>query len=262
MAPIDVYTGITFILFVSAFVGQLILLTCIGVLMSTGGDAQAISCDPYGNLMLTTPNPATGTYARPYNPWASEYLLAITFGWGRLDFATAKAIDVVWDLVVGRGWQVTAVWIVYFVFRRYWTLQMERWNDKMPVEAAMALQYDTVSPRALWTYARVMLNRATTTWGHRMSTLILVLCVVYILLVPTWVSAMTGYMALSTPMVSLDGNTFMHSTSVKPCGWMLLDGGRIGKANSTCLSSLAEIPGMQQCRLTCGRSCESVSQCF
>ncbi|KAF2819702.1 hypothetical protein CC86DRAFT_412631 [Ophiobolus disseminans] len=40
-----------------------------------------------------------------FNHWASSGVFQITMGYGKLKFSQAKAVDVVWDAVVGRGGQ-------------------------------------------------------------------------------------------------------------------------------------------------------------
>ncbi len=38
-----------------------------------------------------------------YSPWRLSQVLTINLGFGSLTYSTAKLIDVLWDVVVGRG---------------------------------------------------------------------------------------------------------------------------------------------------------------
>jgi hypothetical protein len=51
------------------------------------------SCYPDGNFR----------FLQDYNPWATSGLFQITMGFGLMSFSNAKLIDVIWDVVVGRG---------------------------------------------------------------------------------------------------------------------------------------------------------------
>src|ERR1700743_789380 len=48
-----------------------------------------------------------------FNPFAFPNLFSINLATGRLNFPTAKFIDVVWDLVVARGGQVLLAAVAY-----------------------------------------------------------------------------------------------------------------------------------------------------
>lgn len=205
-------------------------LTYLALGMTTYGPSWWQStCDPNGKFLDGLSNDNT-------NAWQTEYLLAITAGWGSMDFATAKAIVVFWNLIVGRGWQAATAWILYTVFRKYWVVELELLGCKISAEAAMSLQYETSSIGGVLAYARAVARCRTTRWPLRVSTPVLIVCVVYVLLVPTWISAMTGYTALSEPMTRLDDNTVVDPNRMKPCDAVEFDGERVGMANNTCIS--------------------------
>jgi hypothetical protein len=59
------------------------------------------SCRPDGNFR----------YYGHYDPWAPPGILQITISFGPMSFSNAKLIDVIWDVVVGRGGQLWPVFV-------------------------------------------------------------------------------------------------------------------------------------------------------
>jgi hypothetical protein len=105
-------------------------------------------CDPDGNVWVTNAN-------KP-NVWAGKYGLAITLGFGAFPYSAAKSIDILWDVVVGRGLQVVMAGIIYLVFRGPVTNSMCQY----PVEYAKVLkmEYNTASFTSLLTYIKVRMT--------------------------------------------------------------------------------------------------------
>lgn len=197
---------------------------------------QSVECDWNGNPFLKMDS----MFSSPRRA-QQQYLLAITLGWGEFDFATAKGIDVVWDWVVGRGWQVIATWLLYVTFRRFWVIDFdrsERAGNVLPASAALALQYYTASFAALWTYVRLLIRRQRRTWAGHVGMAVLVLDVIYVLLAPTWISTMTGYAAINSTVIKVDDSTFVGVAQTTRCQHIVVDGARVGLANNTCLSSM------------------------
>ncbi|EMT63127.1 hypothetical protein FOC4_g10013335 [Fusarium odoratissimum] len=56
--------------------------------------------------------------------WAPRGFFQITLGWGRLSFGTVKLIDVIWDLVVGRGDQTLVALVSWRVFVEHLQLSL------------------------------------------------------------------------------------------------------------------------------------------
>lgn len=56
--------------------------------------------------------------------WDSAGFFYITVSWGKMAFSTAKFIDIVWDIVVGRGGQALLAFITFKVSSQYLALAM------------------------------------------------------------------------------------------------------------------------------------------
>ena len=55
----------------------------------------------------------------------------------------------------------------------------------------------------------------------------LIVSIVYVLVTPVWLSAMTGYQATMDPLLRFDRN-YVLFTNLEPCEWGIIDGSRIG----------------------------------
>jgi len=77
--------------------------------------------------------------------WDSSLFLDITLGFGRLTFAEAKALDIAWDLVVGRGGQVLLVVMAYPIFRRTLRLCLESPSRGVPIDTFAAVAFSRIS---------------------------------------------------------------------------------------------------------------------
>lgn len=161
--------------------------------------------------------------------------ILITSGWGKFTFAAVKGIDVAWDWVVGRGWQAFSAWLVYVVFRRCWALHWKAAQGGIPVDAIMALQFLPTSPRACWTYLCVLLRRTVSSWRIRFDTIVLLSAAIYVILAPTWLAAMTGYIVPTVYGLPI-GQKLVNVDNMKTCDYVVSDGERIGAKIDTCVS--------------------------
>lgn len=86
----------------------------------TASANKTFFCTPNGIVHLPWKS------ADSYNQcWDPALFLSITLAFGRLSFTAAKAIDVIWDLFVGRGGQVLLGWVTYTIVRRSLVTAME-----------------------------------------------------------------------------------------------------------------------------------------
>lgn len=128
--------------------------------------------------------------------WDSRMFLSNNLARGRFTFSQAKAIDICWDLVVGRGGQMYAAFLAYRIMRRSLMRSMESKPMHIPVAASLIFEGLSIS-----TLGRICkdLNanaRKGGTWNWRLVAFLWM--IIYLLSFGTVVSAMTGYQAQMT----------------------------------------------------------------
>lgn len=189
-----------------------------------------VYCTPSGTVHVST------EHDPHYNPyWNPELFLSITFGFGEFQYATAKGIDIVWDVVVGRVGQIFLAILAYPVIRRSLAYYMER--KSVHIDAYASIAFDKISLPALWTTVRDICGHSrrsdrriaslfpTFNWRFFAHALVFM----YILGFPTMVSVMTGYQAKFNAYVERPDNQFlMKVDELKIPSFVIRDGSRIG----------------------------------
>lgn len=129
------------------------------------------------------------------------FLLDKTFG--RFSFSAVKTIDVAWDILVGRGLQMIAWYIGYVVFSDALLRAIERHPTSFQIFQRIALEGPSLL--SLWTLLHELWNSKS----KRTKALFLYmwLATLYILAIPMFVGAMTGYDSTSTAWVNLDDSS-------------------------------------------------------
>lgn len=213
----------------------LLALCLFGIKFSnTDGD---YGCDPAGNVWVTNAN-------RP-NLWSKDYGLAITLGFGSFKFSIAKSIDIIFDLVVGRGGQVLAGILLYYNFRGPVVAAMHR--SPVPYDKLMKMEYHTAGTTSFLVYCKDVHWKQTSrsTW---FTAFMLAISTFYVLTLPTWFSAMSGYQAIDEPLLRLDNNTFVAFPTLERCAYVIADGVRVGRDNFTCVELDSDLhSGLSKC---------------
>jgi hypothetical protein len=115
-------------------------------------------------------------------------IFGITHTFGRLSFAEAKWIDVAWDAIVGRGGQAGLAWIAYRVIQDSLVDMLER--RQVSVELFTTLSTGGGSSMMGLVGLAKELWRAP---GLRRRVGVVMFCTAYVIVFPTAISAMTGY---------------------------------------------------------------------
>ena len=133
-----------------------------------------------------------------YSPWNTKSLFQIDVGFGRFSFTNAKLIDFWWDLLVGRGGQLVMTYVAYKVCTKSLIRHME--VHAVPTETfeAIAIQDHTMTGLVKLVKG-LAANRdarsiASMTW--------FIVGAAYVLLFPSFVSAMSGYRYASPEVVT------------------------------------------------------------
>ncbi|KAK1982860.1 hypothetical protein LZ30DRAFT_749030 [Colletotrichum cereale] len=170
------------------------------------------------------PDGSFDAFQNSYNLWSASGFFQITLGWGRFSFADAKAIDVAWDVVFGRGGQALLASISWRAFADYTAVSMQArpvtyqtfqaifLQDQPGIYSTFYLARDFARSRGL--QSRVMMA-------------IMVFVAVFILLFPTLGSAMTGYSANNDAYIKGYDGTLIPFADFKVAGYVVHDAQRI-----------------------------------
>lgn len=224
-----------------AILAALLALCLFGIKFSDTD--KDYGCDPSGNVWVTREN-------RP-DLWSGNYGLSITLGFGTFRFSTAKSIDTMWDLIVGRGGQVLAGILLYYVFRGPMVSTMHR--NPVPYDKLVKMEYHTAGTTSFFIYCKDVhwKRRSAGTW---FTAFMLALATLYVLTLPTWLSAVSGYQAIEIPLLQLDESTYIAFADLERYYYVIQDGKRIGRESFTCVELNTDLSfGFNQCKSD--RSC-------
>jgi hypothetical protein len=154
-----------------------------------------------------------GSYTDSSPYWDGALFLSVTMGFHGLSFPQAKAIDICFDLIAGRGSQILVAFAAYPILRRAILRSMETRDFSLALLLPFFLE--KVSAYTLWSLTanmRTMRERNLGSQGHtrrpriridwRITLVILIGC--YVLALPTSLSAMTSYQVRSAPFIPMD----------------------------------------------------------
>ncbi|KAK5079774.1 hypothetical protein LTR70_007586 [Exophiala xenobiotica] len=127
-----------------------------------------------------------------YSPWKRDAIFAINMSFGSYSFGVAKLIDVSWDVGIGRGGQALLAYLTYKTFTKALTCSMESSVVSADVFEAITLQNDTIGGVFKLT-KDCLQNRSARARGTMCC---MILAALFVLILPTWLSAMTGYTAV------------------------------------------------------------------
>lgn len=157
--------------------------------------------------------------------WDIWHPLDINLSVGRLLLWQARAIDITWDLIVGRGFQAVAGILFYHGSRIVVADILV--DEPLSPKEMLAIQYATTSLSGLKTYLRGWWEkRPGRSPGCFRRFILLVISVAYVLALPTWLSAMTAYQTLLEPWLVYDNQSIWFS-DMTPCAYSITDGGII-----------------------------------
>lgn len=152
-------------------------------------------------------------YGRAQNAtvYGIENLFVLDKTFGRYSFSQVKTIDVVWDVFVGRGVQLLAWWVAYNVFSDALLRVIERHPASFRIFQRIALEGPSLL--SVWTLTKEVWAAKS----KRTKALFLYVFVAtwYVIAVPMFLSAMTGYDSTTISWVSLDNDNIVPGSSLK-----------------------------------------------
>jgi hypothetical protein len=116
-----------------------------------------------------------------------------------MTYAQAKAVDLVWNTIAGRGLQAILSMIAYKAFTQ--ALMRISEKDAIPYELFCVLGVSTTSGKALWPLLKAMFSKLTCRTKFIICWLLI--STGYLLLFPTLIDAVSGYQATQLTWVSL-----------------------------------------------------------
>lgn len=145
-------------------------------------------------------------------------------------FATAKGVDVMWDLFVGQGGRLLLAWISYTVFMDGLTRMLEASSVSYQLYATMV--FDTTSLWSTWSTLKAIFTGHG--WRGRAFLAWFFVASIYVLGFPALMSAATGYVSPSTTGFRMPDQTFVSSTSreIVNC-FNITNGALFGMKNGT-----------------------------
>ncbi|ERF68471.1 hypothetical protein EPUS_03789 [Endocarpon pusillum Z07020] len=195
----------------------LLVLMSLSPEMFTGDTGDF--CKPDGTFSLSFDG---------YTPWKQDAIFAINLKFGKYKFREAKLIDICWDLGVGRGGQAFLAIFSYLIFTKGLSRTMEASSVSHDTFKAVTLQNDTITGTA------VLIKSFFKTGGRRAKLAIFwtIIASLFILFVPTWLSAMTGYTADIKSFVQDKESNLAPAENFKPVIYTIHDGARFGNGFS------------------------------
>jgi hypothetical protein len=211
------------------------VVTTQGAGVSTGFTNGTFYCDTSDKIRYAYADNAFDTNS-PY--WDSELFLSVTMGFHGLTFTQAKAIDICFDLVFGRGSQVLLALATYPLLRRAVLRSME--VREFSLALVLPFFMERLSVYTLWAMIanvrvvgrkksepkeKIARRRIRIDWR-----IVLISCVgCYILAVPTFLSAMTSYQARGQPYFPVDGgSSYMSAENITAPDFIVNNGNQIG----------------------------------
>jgi hypothetical protein len=175
------------------------------------------------------------SFGKPENSTVSgiEKLFVLDSTYGQYTFSQVKILDVVWDIIIGRGVQLLAWAVGYLVFSDALLLAIERHPASFQVFQRIALE----GPSLLSLYTLV--KELWCAKSRRTKALFLYIWVstLYIISIPMFLGAMTGYDSTSIAWVSLDDSNNIVPAAALQSSYLISGTWNDTWANSVCYDS-------------------------
>ncbi|KAF3043593.1 hypothetical protein E8E11_004926 [Didymella keratinophila] len=210
---------LAFLWFGGLTAGLVLLFAWASSVSSSRRDSSLSTCLPDDSFSL---RPET------YQYWSNSGFFEITLGSGRLTFTQAKAIDVIWDITVGRGGQGLLAYISWQTIARYVTTSMEVQPVTFNTYRTVFLQNESL----ILGIPRIVRDFCKRRGLHsRFAMVFIVLSMLFILVFPTLGSAMTGYSGNVVPRVPDNSGNYIPFNNFSIVMYTIHDGERIGLSN-------------------------------
>jgi hypothetical protein len=210
-------------------IGTVVLLIVVGRIpnwqgTSRGYAGQFNNCNANGTF---TPN-RTPTFSL----WDGSGLFQITLTWGHLTFSQAKALDVVWDIVVGRGGQFILLYVTFKVF----AMTLSRTMETEPVSYGTFESMAFTSPTFVSPF--ILIRDFVTNKGLRARVAVgwTIIASFYVLAFPTLNDTVSGYSTNMEAFLEDNSGILVPWSNYTEVQFVIHDGERIGLQSPTYIS--------------------------
>ena len=151
------------------------------------------------------------TYNNPYGNCGDSILSPDAFLPYYLSFSAAKAIDLTWNIVVGRGLQATLAYLLYRVATQSLLRLTEFRGVSFDYFTTVAFYPSNLAslPTLLFGTLR---NKG---WRAKMTTFWLFISAAIVLVIPSFLDAMTGYVQPQIITTKMPDGSFVSSSGIK-----------------------------------------------
>ncbi|RSL84040.1 hypothetical protein CEP51_004150 [Fusarium floridanum] len=192
------------------------LIICFALLSAGKFGFEDSSCHPDGEF---------SPFRNSFNWWALKGTFQITLKVGNFDFATAKIIDVIWDLVVGRGGQTLLALISWRAFSDYLAVSIITKPTTYTTVWLLRFQTDPSFVSIMGLIHQFIWRRGL---ASRTAMSFMVAAALLILAFPTIASSMTGYTTVNRAYIEVPETGLIEFSTTYPAVYVIHDGSRIG----------------------------------
>ncbi|KAM7213210.1 hypothetical protein V8F06_011425 [Rhypophila decipiens] len=199
------------------------------------------------------PNDAFDARSTSYNIFDPSGFFQITHGFGDLTFTEVKVIDLIWDIVVGRGGQTILAYFSWKAFSTYFWLSMS--TQPITYNSFWAIFLDR-QPSLVGIY-RVI--RDFVSQQARRSKLIMIFVpfsMLFVLVFPIMMSAMTGYRPNLAGFVADTTNSLIPFEKFALAAYVIHDGERVGYDRDFVVPFMLDLPFFEIRKKVLSRSVE------
>jgi len=150
-------------------------------------------------------------------------LLTINLGFGTMPFSTAKLVDVLWDVVVGRGGQMLLTYIAYHIFTKSLTRTME--DSQVSYHTFAAFAFESGTTTGLFMLAKDFASNRSL--RSKMIVSWVLAATLHIVAFPTLSSAMTGYTSVMEAYLEDKSQNLIRWALFTSVSYIIVDADRI-----------------------------------
>jgi hypothetical protein len=176
---------------------------------------------------------ANGTFTPNSSPtfslWSVSGLFQITLTWGHLTFSQAKAIDVVWDIVIGRGGQAILLFVAFKVF----TMALSRTMETTPVSYGTFQSMAFTSPNFVSPFLLVRDFATNRGLRARLAVAWTIIASIFVLAFPSLNDTVSGYSTNVEAFLKDNNGSLIPWSNYAQVQFVINDGERVGLESPT-----------------------------
>jgi hypothetical protein len=209
-----------------------VVITTIVLLIVVGNIPHSQSTSHYYTGQFHNCN-ANGSFTPNRSPtfslWDGSGLFQITLTWGHMTFSQAKALDVVWDIVIGRGGQAILLYIAFKVF----TMTLSRTMETEPVSYGTFESMAFTSPTFISPFILIRDFVSNKGLRARLAVAWTIIASFYVLAFPSLNDTVSGYSTNMEAFLKDNNGILVPWSNYSEVRFIINDGERIGLQDPT-----------------------------